>query len=153
MKFFSAIFAVLAVFASILAFAVSDTQPALAQTPGPGEYEVTVAGSSATLVWGAVDGVSVYQIRSSNADGSFSWRETVSDGFTWVDDDSRPGEEYLVRYRLGGVQDILCTTAADGGGGEPPVDDPPGDGGGDPGDGPAAGECVVTVAGLSLIHI
>ena len=128
-----------AMFASLLVVVSGDSR-ATAQVSA-NECQVTVAGGTAELVWDAVAGVSTYQIRSTTAGGNFVWRSTVSIGTTFTDTDSQPGEQYLVRYRLGGVQDITCTPVdGNNGGGTPVVPDPV------VGAVPA-GECVVSVAG------
>ena len=98
-----------AMFASLLVIVSGDS--IAAQSTGS-ECQVTLAGGSANLVWDAVDGISNYQVRSTNTAGDFVWRGTVTDGTTFTDSDAQSGEEYIVRYRLGGVQDITCTTGA-----------------------------------------
>ena len=83
-----------AMFASLLVV-VSGDSSADAQVTGS-ECQVTVAGGTANLVWGAVDGVSNYQIRSTDPAGAIVWRATVSDGTTFTDTDSEPGERYEI---------------------------------------------------------
>ena len=109
-----------------------------------------VGGSSATLSWGEVAGVTTYQVRELFDDGSSAWLAAVA-GSSYIVESHVSGDGYLVRYRVGGVQeDVVCGLDDDEDPPAPVNPVEPGPGPADPDPGQTG--CVALQRGIPLLQ-